>query len=67
VFCGGETAAAEHPRPRGLEISSKLLERVLSGEEVVIAKASKPVARILPFTATHTDPLLSPRALAYCR
>lgn len=27
---------------------SKLLERVLSGEEVVIAKAGKPVARILP-------------------
>jgi prevent-host-death family protein len=27
---------------------SKLLERVLSGEEVIIAKAGKPVARILP-------------------
>ena len=27
---------------------SKLLERVLRGEEVVIAKAGKPVARILP-------------------
>jgi prevent-host-death family protein len=27
---------------------SKLLERVLKGEEVVIAKAGKPVARILP-------------------
>ena len=27
---------------------SKLLERVLNGEEVVIAKAGKPVARILP-------------------
>ena len=30
---------------------SKLLERVLNGEEVVIAKAGKPVARILPFVA----------------
>ena len=30
---------------------SKLLERVLNGEEVVIAKAGKPVARILPVTA----------------
>jgi prevent-host-death family protein len=28
---------------------SKLLERVQNGEEVVIAKAGKPVARILPF------------------
>jgi prevent-host-death family protein len=27
---------------------SKLLERVLNGEEVIIAKAGKPVARILP-------------------
>jgi prevent-host-death family protein len=30
---------------------SKLLERVLSGEEVIIAKAGKPVARILPITS----------------
>ena len=29
---------------------SKLLERVLNGEEVVIAKAGKPIARILPVT-----------------
>jgi prevent-host-death family protein len=27
---------------------SKLIERVLNGEEVIIAKAGKPVARILP-------------------
>ena len=27
---------------------SKLLERVLNGEEVIIAKAGKPIARILP-------------------
>lgn len=27
---------------------SKLLDRVLKGEEVIIAKAGKPVARILP-------------------
>ncbi|GAB4505043.1 MAG: type II toxin-antitoxin system prevent-host-death family antitoxin [Anaerolineales bacterium] len=27
---------------------SKLLERVLNGEEVMIARAGKPVARILP-------------------
>ncbi len=31
---------------------SKLLERVLNGEEVIIAKAGKPVARILPMI-TH--------------
>jgi len=35
---------------------SKLLERVLNGEEVVIAKAGKPVARILPFAADDTSP-----------
>lgn len=35
---------------------SKLLERVLSGEEVVIAKAGKPVARILPYAAEDISP-----------
>lgn len=35
---------------------SKLLERVMNGEEVIIAKAGKPVARILPMV---TD--VSPR------
>jgi prevent-host-death family protein len=35
---------------------SKLLERVLNGEEVVIAKAGKPVARILPFAPEDTAP-----------
>jgi len=35
---------------------SKLLERVLNGEEVVIAKAGKPVARILPFTTGDISP-----------
>jgi prevent-host-death family protein len=35
---------------------SKLIERVLNGEEVVIAKAGKPVARILPFAADDTSP-----------
>jgi prevent-host-death family protein len=28
---------------------SKLLQRVLNGEEVVIARSGKPVARIVPF------------------
>ena len=35
---------------------SKLLERVLRGEEVVIAKAGKPVARLLPFTHKDATP-----------
>ena len=35
---------------------SKLIERVMSGEEVVIAKAGKPVARIVPFTTDDTSP-----------
>ena len=34
---------------------SKLLERVLNGEEVIIAKAGKPVARILP-VVTEVSP-----------
>jgi prevent-host-death family protein len=34
---------------------SKILERVLSGEEVVIAKAGKPVARLLPFADINTS------------
>lgn len=35
---------------------SKLLEQVLSGEEVVIAKAGKPIARVLPFVEDDTSP-----------
>jgi prevent-host-death family protein len=35
---------------------SKLLELVVNGEEVVIAKAGKPVARILPFVAIDFSP-----------
>jgi prevent-host-death family protein len=35
---------------------SKLLERVLNGEEIVIAKAGKPVARILPLAANDNSP-----------
>jgi prevent-host-death family protein len=35
---------------------SELIERVVNGEEVVIAKAGKPVARILPIAAKNTSP-----------
>jgi prevent-host-death family protein len=35
---------------------SKLLVRVQNGEEVVIAKAGKPVARIIPFLAEDASP-----------
>jgi prevent-host-death family protein len=35
---------------------SKLLELVVNGEEVVIAKAGKPVARILPFVPIDFSP-----------
>lgn len=37
---------------------SKLIERVLRGEEVIIGKAGKPVAKLVPF---HLDP--APRQL----
>jgi prevent-host-death family protein len=35
---------------------SKLLARVLSGEEVIIAKAGKPVARLVPLPAISFSP-----------
>lgn len=35
---------------------SQLLARVLNGEEVVIAKAGKPVARLLPFMLGDAAP-----------
>ncbi len=35
---------------------SKLIERVLNGEEVVIAKAGKPVARIVPYALEDQSP-----------
>lgn len=35
---------------------SELLELTLNGEEVIIARAGKPVARILPFIAEATSP-----------
>ena len=35
---------------------SKLLEQVSKGEEVIIANAGKPVARLLPFTTHDTSP-----------
>lgn len=31
---------------------SELLQRVMNGEEIIIAKAGKPVARLLPFQPT---------------
>jgi prevent-host-death family protein len=30
---------------------SRLLQRVMAGEEIILAKAGKPVARLVPFTA----------------
>ncbi len=36
---------------------SKLLQRVIAGEEIVIAKAGKPIARIVPFTQKPTQRL----------
>lgn len=35
---------------------SKLLKRVMSGEEIVIAKAGKPVARLVPVNGNDTSP-----------
>lgn len=35
---------------------SRLLEQVATGEEVIIAKAGKPVARLVPYTTTGHGP-----------
>ena len=35
---------------------SRLLERVARGEEIVIAKAGKPVARLVPIDGTLREP-----------
>ena len=35
---------------------SKLLQRVLNGEEIVIAKSGNPIARILPLADNDTSP-----------
>ena len=34
---------------------SKLLARVLSGEEIIIAKAGNPIVRLLPFKKESVD------------
>jgi len=36
---------------------SQLLQRVSAGEEIILAKAGKPVARLVPFTAQPTQRL----------
>jgi len=33
---------------------SRLLQRVIAGEEIIIAKSGEPVARIVPFASTLT-------------
>lgn len=35
---------------------SKLIEKALNGEEVIIAKAGKPLVKMIPFEATHPKP-----------
>ncbi len=37
---------------------SKLLEKVAAGEEIVIAKAGKPVARLVPTDSVSRKPIL---------
>lgn len=34
---------------------SRLLKRVMAGEEVIIAKAGKPVARLIPYREAPAD------------
>lgn len=35
---------------------SKLIQRVMSGEEVIIARAGKPIARLLPIEGAEVSP-----------
>lgn len=35
---------------------SRLLERVEAGEEIVIARHGKPVAKLVPFASQHREP-----------
>jgi prevent-host-death family protein len=35
---------------------SKLLKRVQSGEEIIIARSGKPVARMIPYNPEETTP-----------
>lgn len=44
---------------------SKLLERVAQGEEVTIAKAGRPVARLVPLRPPDTRPLGCDAGLGY--
>ena len=37
---------------------SKLIERVLAGEDIVIARAGEPVVRLVPFESVPPAPLL---------
>jgi prevent-host-death family protein len=41
---------------------SKLVERVAGGEEIIIAKAGRPVARLIPYKAT-TKPIRKPGSM----
>ena len=36
---------------------SRLIERVAGGEEIIIARAGRPVARLLPFEPTQPRPV----------
>jgi len=42
---------------------SKLLEQVQSGEEIVIAKAGRPIARLVPYTPPKRT-IVPPGAMA---
>ena len=37
---------------------SKLLARVAAGEEIIISRAGRPVARLVPFSQSQGKPLL---------
>jgi len=38
---------------------SRLVERAAGGEEIIIAKSGKPVARLLPYISKNEPPLIA--------
>ena len=53
----GQSCHDHHPQSvRGQLQLTKLVERAAAGEEIVIAKAGKPVARLLPLAHAAAQP-----------
>jgi prevent-host-death family protein len=52
MFAVGDAAFNVHQAKTHL---SRLLQRVIEGDEIVIARAGNPIARLVPFDANRAD------------